>query len=360
MLPMASAGTAPLQDLAGLIGTVQHNCDISDARHARDMTLCNYLLGMRELYRWEQDIALGQPIAKDALGSWIARREARWSDLEDCPFHAMDVAGQRIDAFDPASINRSLIAHGLVYSGGLGIAGKPHFFLAQLLRREERNGITVLVSGREYARDLLAPPASLRGDTIYLRQDALRRWLSEKTEAWSVRRPDSALQAALDCYGFAGDAPAALDEMVRREEETLILHEVGEAMAGSRLGPGWRAMLASLSSRRAEMLARAVRDNLADCLATLPALIEGGTPCSLHFYFSHLDGLRGSLFPCLSRAYALWRATGDAAALRDAVAAGGAHWEQVARALLTSHDEDSAAAQREMDARAGEHGALAL
>ena len=39
-----------------LIETVQHNCHLSDAHHARDYSLCIYLLKMREFYRWEETL----------------------------------------------------------------------------------------------------------------------------------------------------------------------------------------------------------------------------------------------------------------------------------------------------------------
>lgn len=41
-------------NLQALSTAVQHNCDIADAQHARNFTLCTYLLKMRELYRWEK------------------------------------------------------------------------------------------------------------------------------------------------------------------------------------------------------------------------------------------------------------------------------------------------------------------
>ena len=37
--------------MAALVQAVQTNCDIADARHARDVSLCTYLLGMREFFR---------------------------------------------------------------------------------------------------------------------------------------------------------------------------------------------------------------------------------------------------------------------------------------------------------------------
>ena len=44
--------------LERLARAVQANCDRSDARHAQDMSLCNYLLAMREYYRWEHDLPM--------------------------------------------------------------------------------------------------------------------------------------------------------------------------------------------------------------------------------------------------------------------------------------------------------------
>ncbi|HSP01523.1 MAG TPA: hypothetical protein VLN90_08695, partial [Thioalkalivibrio sp.] len=38
--------------LSDLRQSVQRNCDIADARHAGNDTLCTYLLKMREFYRW--------------------------------------------------------------------------------------------------------------------------------------------------------------------------------------------------------------------------------------------------------------------------------------------------------------------
>ena len=40
--------------LDALVAAVRTNCHVTDARHARDMTMCTYLLEMRELYRWER------------------------------------------------------------------------------------------------------------------------------------------------------------------------------------------------------------------------------------------------------------------------------------------------------------------
>ena len=346
-------------ELESLKQAVQANCDIADARHAREMTMCNYLLAMRELFRWERGIPLAQSLPQAELGGWIARREERWNELEEADFGPLPLGGG-CDPFDNAAINAELAPLGLVYSGGIGRWGKPHFFLGELARREMRHGLDVLVSEQEHARDLFAPPAALRGGMVFLRLDALRRWLWEKTEIWGVKQADGALKAALDGYGFAADTKAALDRMAAQEGETLILHEIGEGLAEPLLGPVWREMLGGLSQRRAELLARAVRDNLADCLSTLPVLIEQGAAPSLHFYFANFEGLRRGLFPRLGAAYLAWRRTGDDADLRLACRDGQIHWREAALRLLDAWRHDPAAARVAFSEQVDEPGALAL
>lgn len=95
-----------------LIKTVQKNCDIADARHAGDYTLCVYLLKMREMYRWEQ-----------------------------------------------------------------GISCRPHFFIADLVEQAQRDTTDIVISGREYARDMATPPAMMQNGLIFIRNESLRRML---------------------------------------------------------------------------------------------------------------------------------------------------------------------------------------
>jgi len=45
-------------DLDAIVGAVRQNCHRSDAQYAGDLTLCTFLLKMRELYRWENAIPL--------------------------------------------------------------------------------------------------------------------------------------------------------------------------------------------------------------------------------------------------------------------------------------------------------------
>lgn len=350
----------PFSNFPQLVQSVQRNCDIADARHAREMTLCNYLLGMREFYRWEHEVPLARPLPRQELGSWISEREALWDGLQADPLEPLSLGARSYDAFNVGAINAALVPQGLVYGGGYGRFGKPHFFLAQLERHEQRQGLKLLFSGCEYARDLSAPPAALLDGTVFLRRDALRRWLWDKIEIWGVRKADGALKSALECYGFVAEPERALERMAEQEEETLILHELGEAMAEPLLGVAWPDLIASIKGRRADMLARALRDNLADCLSTLPRLIEREAACSIHFYFANFEGMRASLFPLLDDAYRRWRESGSPDALARVAEAGRAHWHEAALRLLRLHRADPVAAEGVFAAWTEDPGALAL
>ncbi len=328
-----------MRNFPELVEAVQTNCHVADATYAREMTMCTYLLEMREYFRWEHELPLTQHPPKDEIGRWLLERERLWETLDVDAFAPLPVEGKEIPPFESELINRSLLPQGVVYGAGIGRFHKPHFFLGELVRREEREGVTILVSGCEYARDLTTLPASFQNGTIYLRQDALKRALWEKIELWRNRNIDGPLKSALRCYAYERDPEAALQRMAEQEGEAVILHELGEALAQRELGPDWHAMLSGFGHRHSEVAARAMRDHLADCLSTLPRLLERQAWGSLHFYFAEFEGMRKSLFPSLYAAYLTWSGGGDTAVLEEAVGAGREHWTRLTQALLDQHRE---------------------
>jgi hypothetical protein len=342
-----------VENLSALIDTVQKNCTIADARHARDMTMCTFLLEMREYYRWEMEIPYGARLPKDELGDWLNARESLWDTVEEENFVPLPLNEAGIDPFEADDINRALIPLGLVYSSGLGYFRKPHFVLAELKRAEVREGDQVLVAGCEYARDLIAPPAAMRDGAIFLRMDAVRRLLWNKYEEWQWKEKDTALGRAFAHYDFERDIERGLDRMAEAESEAMILHEIGEARAESLLGKDWNMMLGQLTSRHAELLARAVRDHLADCLMTLPTLLERDAIGSLHFYLANLSGLRRALFPALPQAYESWLDNRDTTRLARVVKAAEAHWLDTARRLTTVYHRDPVQGDAQINALAG-------
>ncbi|MDH3310059.1 MAG: hypothetical protein OEM48_01810 [Gammaproteobacteria bacterium] len=326
-------------NLGQLVNTVQKNCHISDARHAGDFTLCIFLLKMREYFRWENDIPFARELPKEEVGAWLQEREDLWTHLEESPFESLPLENRTIDPFDADAINRELIPQGYVYSGGYGRFAKPHFFLGSLLKKEKRAGYTIYISSCEYARDLEAPPAMLLGKTIYIRQESVRRFLWEKIEEWRWSRKNEAMERALDCYSFDLDVNSALERMTDNETEAMILHELGEGLAGEKLGDDWHRMLTSLSRSKAEIMVRAVRDNLADCLSTLPALLAANNTASLHFYFANFTGMRKHLFPEAVETYQRWVDENDNRLLCKLVDEGQRRWLGTARALISLYTD---------------------
>jgi hypothetical protein len=336
------------QTIRKLAQAVQYNCHISDARHGADYSLCVYLMKMREYFRWEMKLPLGAALGKDDVGTWLEAREQLWEELEDVELAPIEIEGKRFDPFDSEGINAQLESHGLVYSAGLGIKAKPHFFLGDLEQRIRTGDCDLFVVAGEHARDLTAPPAMTLGRSIFLRRESLRRMLWEKLESWRWNRPENALGRAFACYDFEDSLEAALENMTDQEIAAVLLHEQGEYEAGARLGADWAPMLLDLAHTPAEVMARAVRDHLADCLVTLPALAAEGSPPSMHFFIGNLTSMRKEIFPSLELAYAEWLATGDTGPLTAIAEAGCIHWMGVARSMMDLHRELGARSAQRM------------
>jgi hypothetical protein len=323
-----------MRNLPQLASAVQHNCNISDARHAGDYGLCTFLLKMREYYRWENALPFSRTLPKDALGDWLSSREQQWIAIEAEAFRPLPLARGDVDPLAADVANRELVPQALVYSAGYGRFQKPVFFLGALLRVEQRAGFTILISSCEHARELAAPPAMLQGRTIFVRLESVRRYLWEKLEEWQWRKQDNRMARALASYDFATDTEAALQRMADNEMETMILHEVGEAMAGELLGASWQEMIASITGPRSEVAARAIRDLLADSLSTVPALLQRANLPALHFHFATYDAPRRALFPQALEAYEHFVRTGTLDRLWHAVHEGTDRWLAQARSLL--------------------------
>lgn len=320
------------------IESVQHNCDIVDARHGSDYGMCTYLLKMRELYRWQHGLALGASLDRAVVGDWLATREQHLEDLEAADYRDVMLAGTHFDPFDADAINAVLEPHGLVYSAGLVQGARPHFFLAELeAERRADHGFHLRVSGRELARCLNAPPAMTRGSAIFLRRESLRRYLWEKYESWLWSRPDNAMARAIADYPFDSALEQALDDMTNAEMAAIEAHERGEYQAGVELGDAWEAMLMDLSLTPAELMARAVRDHLADCTHTLPMLVARHNAASLHFFMANLGAMRQQLFPTLNTSYQRWLQDEDWDRFADVARRGALHWRALAGRMLDLH-----------------------
>jgi len=344
--------TQPIQlmpEYSALQSAVQQNCHISDARFASDFTLCVYLLKMREYYRWEKRLPYGATLPREDVGNWLTERESLWETLEQEEFLPLEIDGKVYDPFASDAINDALGKHKLLYSAGYGNKSKPHFFLARREQEVVHNGYRILVAAEELARDLSAPPAMSLNGEIFIRRESLRRMLWERLEEWRWNKPDNAMGRAIRCYDFENDLDRSLEQMTDTEIDTLVLHEIGEVEAGELLGDEWKQMLVSFPRSRLELMARAVRDHLADCLSTLPALLERAHPPSLHFYFANLSGMRKQIYPALLSAYEHWVECGDTGELVRQIEIGTSHWTRLAQELIGLHESQVKSAWQQME-----------
>ncbi len=326
-------------DIKTIIDTVQHNCHIADARHAGDYTLCVYLLKMREMYRWEQKQSFNVSLTTDDVGDWLTEREGLWDDIEEQDYKPLLIDGVEYDPFDNEAINVLMHDKGLVYNAGLGIRCRPHFFLAELEKSEQDKHHSIIIAGKEYARDMAAPPAMVQQDRIYIRRESLRRMLWEKVEEWRMSGLDNPIGRAAAYYDFDNDVEASLDKMADVETSMIIAHEKGEAIAGRELGDGWLDMLAAMPQTHAEIMLRAIRDHYADAITTLPLLIKNNREASIHFYFGTMTAMRKKLAPALITAYQSWHESGELTELEQLLPTLQAHWKDTtteALAIYTS------------------------
>ncbi len=330
---------------------VQHNCDVSDARHADSYSLCVYLMHMREYFRWEQKLGPDVVLRADAVGEWVQQRESYWDTLEHASYRLLPLPGGQADVFDVDRVNAWLVPLGYGYSAGIGRYGKPIFFVGDLTAAESGEDYRLLCTGTEQVREMIAPPAMTRGSTIWVRRESLRRVLWEMIEEWRWKRPRNAMFRALEGYGFSEDAQTALDRMVEAFTEKAILHERGERVCTEQLGSDWEDMLSLTEDRATEALLRAVRDHLADCLLVLPALLVQKERAPLDFYFATLTGLRRQLFPALVEAYEESLIGNSAARLKQVVRQGARHWREGASQILETYRKSSARRGVTLDAQ---------
>ena len=305
-------------DIESLSSQVKHNCNISDARHWGYYSLCGLLLRLRELYRSEQDIPLWGKMPQEDIGRWIASRENLWRELEDKELTPITLNGNVFGPFEIEKINAELEKQGLIYGAGLGLYRKPCFFLADLLSKKTMNGFDVYVAGAEYARDLSDHPAMLQENMIYARVEPTKLLIWTRFEEMRCKGK-TALLFAFANYGIAPEeAPSEnigqrISLVAHAEAETYIHHEIGEAVEGEKIGAEWKAFLTSLPAGRVELLARAVKDILADTgdNGMLNYIIRKQKAGSLGFYLVFLSGMRKLLFPEMQDAFGLFVGSGD-------------------------------------------------
>jgi hypothetical protein len=293
-------------EIKNLAGQIMSNCHRSDAKYAGSFSLCGLLLRLRDFFRWESGLAPWAPVEGDPVLDWIQAREDLWCDLENMDVEPLVWRDQRIEPYDFDKINQDLIPQGFYYGAGLAAFLKPTFFLARLIRQEKLNGLTVSYLGDELARDLFTVPAMTRGNEIVARRRPLAAYLWD-TILHSGASRQRAIGLALECYGLERsdfDRPDKewrdrFEQLLDGEVEPFVWHEYGEATDENFPVAVWRAIIGGHPHSRVELMARTIKDLLADTgdSGRLNFIIQNQREASLGIYVALMDGLSSCLFP---------------------------------------------------------------
>ncbi|MBW2107619.1 MAG: hypothetical protein JRI36_02980, partial [Deltaproteobacteria bacterium] len=68
-----------MDDMRRLVDQVLKNCDISDSIHAGLYTVCGLALRLRDLYKWEKQLAPWEDGASSEILGWNEQKEHTWN-----------------------------------------------------------------------------------------------------------------------------------------------------------------------------------------------------------------------------------------------------------------------------------------
>ena len=314
-------------EIDSLSRQVLKNCEISDAQHAGLYSICGLALRLRDLYKWEKD--LNPWVEKDSseILDWIGEKEQLWERLAEEKYADLSIAGKRYSPFNTAEINAVLESHGILYGAGYAYSLKPTFFLAMIKNKSQTDGYTVYTLERELARDLLTLPVLSQDNLILLRTYSAKLFLWDQI-AFIKKSGRPALRFALEHCGLKEQHSEALQHhmpaILATQKDNFIYHEIGE-MKDATFDPDiWRELIAAFPHSPIELLARAIKDLLADTTqhGTLCYLIRNRKTAALGFYVAFQDGLLKELFPELRAAFRDFTKSRDWRIIEEAVATG--------------------------------------
>jgi hypothetical protein len=314
-------------ELDAIAEQVLRNCTISDSRYAGLYSICGLALRLRDLYKWEK--GLDPWVEKDSseILGWIGDKEEEWDKLAGKDFGEIAILGSIYDPFDTKGINAALESHGLFYGAGYVQSLRPTFFLATLEEKREVDGCPVYILGRELARDLLTLPALSQDNCILIRRESGRLFLWDRI--FFLRKSGRpALKFALEAYGLTAQDSEQLKRNLSRisnaEMETYIYHELGEMHDTVFDRQLWREIIAAFPHTPVELLARSVKDILADTNpnGSLRYIVRERKAASLALFVVFLDGLRKELFPELMEAFQEFTQTNNWLLIEQAISSG--------------------------------------
>jgi len=322
-----------------ITGQVLKNCDISDSQHAGLYSICGLALRLRDLYKWEN--RLNPWVEKDPseVLKWIGDKEEAWERLAERNFHDIIISGKQFDPFDAKAINTVLEPRGVIYGAGYARSLKPTFFLAEIESKEEKDGCTIYILGRELARDLQTIPALSQDDYIYVRQESAKLFLWDQI-FYIKKSGRSALRFGLKNYGLKEQTPQMLhfhfDRIAEAETGKYVYHELGEIHDTVFDRNLWREIVAAFPHTPIELLVRTIKDLLADTnkYGTLYYIIRERNAASLGFYVAFLETVTKKIFPQIIDAFQEFTTSYNWQTIEKAVASGYHASKSIAQSII--------------------------
>ena len=306
---------------------VLENCDIADAQHAGLYSICGLAMRLRDLYKWENRLDPWIENEPSEVLKWIGDKEETWEKLIEKDFGDITLLGRQFDPFDVKGINAILEPLGYIYGGGYARSLKPSFFLAAIEDKKAISGFTVFVLGEELARDLLTIPALSQDNCIYVRKESARLYLWD--QMFYIKKSGRyALRFGLEDCGLKEqtleELHRNLSTIAANETDTYIYHELGEMQDTVFDRETWQDIIAAFPHTPIELLARTVKDLLADTseYGTLTHIIEERKTSSLAFYVAFLESFTKTLFPQIIEAFKDFTQTRDWELIEKAVTKG--------------------------------------
>ncbi|MBF0528286.1 MAG: hypothetical protein HQK55_03230 [Deltaproteobacteria bacterium] len=270
------------------------------------------MLRLRDYYRWEHGFAPWTEVDGAKILDWIEQREECWSDLTDREPEPLIWGKDVINPFETEKINIELAIHQLYYGAGYAAFLKPTYFIARIIRIEQFKQFRIIYLGDELARDLFTAPAQTRGQEIVARRQPMTAFLWDTVlNAGGRRRQavDAALaEYRIDRSDLARPPQEWTDKfyhLVDLEIEASVWHEYGEVSDQAFPLPVWRHLIANHPHSRLELMARTIKDLLADTGpdGRLAFIVDGQRLASLALYLGRLEGLPQRLFPEIHPAF---------------------------------------------------------
>ncbi len=296
------------KELDHFITAVRRNCDISDSLSVGLYSICGLALRLRDLYRWEHNLKPWIEKNSAQISGWIDHKEHLWETLNHEDFKPLKLFEKTYDPFDTAGINQVLSGLGLFYGAGYAHALKPTFFVCEIEEKQQIKDRQVIILNKELARDLLTLPALHQDHSIIIRKHAAKIVLWDQM-MYLKKSGRTALDYALKKCGLPDSKPETrkkhLDTILSVQAQTYIYHEIGELCEDVFHTDTWRNLISQFAQTPVELLARTVKDLLADThpSGTLSHIIETKSLPGIGFYAAFIDGMAKTLFPELLSAF---------------------------------------------------------